>query len=249
MKDMNFDLNLLKNKNILITGASNGIGKSLSVNLSKYGANVIMLSRNENALDAIYDSLKEKYKTDPCILKCDLENLDDEKSQEIANIISKNYQNLDSIIHNAAILEKMSDIESFDLQTWDKVMRVNLTSAFILSKYLIPLMKSSTTPRIIFTTSSVGKKGKAFWGAYSVSKAGVNALSDILSDELESISNIKVFNFDPKATKTNMRAMAYPAEDPSAIKNPDQLINYYLWMLSEKSSSAIERYIEFGQDI
>lgn len=247
--DMNFDLNLLKNKNILITGASNGIGKSLSENLSKYGANVIMLSRNENALDAIYDSLKKKYKTDPCILKCDLENIDDEKSQEIANIISKNYQNLDSIIHNAAILEKMSDIESFDLQTWDKVMRVNLTSAFILSKYLIPLMKSSTTPRIIFTTSSVGKKGKAFWGAYSVSKAGVNALSDILSDELESISNIKVFNFDPKATKTNMRAMAYPAEDPSAIKNPDQLINYYLWMLSEKSSSAIERYIEFGQDI
>ena len=249
MVDMNFDLNLLKNKNILITGASNGIGKSLSENLSKYGANVIMLSRNENALDAIYDSLKKKYKTDPCILKCDLENLDDKKSQEIANIISKNYQNLDSIIHNAAILEKMSDIESFDLQTWDKVMRVNLTSAFILSKYLIPLMKSSTTPRIIFTTSSVGKKGKAFWGAYSVSKAGVNALSDILSDELESISNIKVFNFDPKATKTNMRAMAYPAEDPSAIKNPDQLINYYLWMLSEKSSSAIERYIEFGQDI
>ena len=249
MKDMNFDLNLLKNKNILITGASNGIGKSLSENLSKYGANVIMLSRNENALDAIYDSLKKKYQTNPCILKCDLENIDDEKSQEIANIISKNYQNLDSIIHNAAILEKMSDIESFDLQTWDKVMRVNLTSAFILSKYLIPLMKSSTTPRIIFTTSSVGKKGKAFWGAYSVSKAGVNALSDILSDELESISNIKVFNFDPKATKTNMRAMAYPAEDPSAIKNPDQLINYYLWMLSEKSSSAIERYIEFGQDI
>ena len=249
MVDMNFDLNLLKNKNILITGASNGIGKSLSENLSKYGANVIMLSRNENALDAIYDSLKKKYKTDPCILKCDLENIDDEKSQEIANIISKNYQNLDSIIHNAAILEKMSDIESFDLQTWDKVMRVNLTSAFILSKYLIPLMKSSTTPRIIFTTSSVGKKGKAFWGAYSVSKAGVNALSNILNDELESISNIKIFNFDPKATQTNMRALAYPAEDPSTIKNPDQLINYYLWMLSEKSSSSMERYIEFGQEI
>ena len=249
MKDMNFDLDLLKNKNILITGASNGIGKSLSENLSKYGANVIMLSRNENALDATYDSLKEKYKTDPCILKCDLENLDDKKSQEIANIISNNYKSLDSVIHNAAILEKMSDIESFDLQTWDKVMRVNLTSAFILSKYLIPLMKSSTTPRIIFTTSSVGKKGKAFWGAYSVSKAGVNALSNILNDELESISNIKIFNFDPKATQTNMRALAYPAEDPSTIKNPDQLINYYLWMLSEKSSSSMERYIEFGQEI
>ena len=110
-------------------------------------------------------------------------------------------------------------------------------------------MKSSITPRIIFTTSSVGEKGKAFWGAYSVSKAGVNALSNILNDELESISNIKIFNFDPKATQTNMRALAYPAEDPSTIKNPDQLINYYLWMLSEKSSSSMERYIEFGQEI
>ena len=147
-----------------------------------------------------------------------IEDLDDKKSQEIANIISKNYQNLDSVIHNAAILEKMSDIESFDLQTWNKVISVNLTSAFILSKYLIPLMKSSITPRIIFTTSNVGKKGKAFWGAYSVSKAGVNALSNILNDELESISNIKIFNFDPKATQTNMRALAYPAEDPSTFE-------------------------------
>lgn len=246
---MNFDLNLLKNKNILITGASNGIGKSLSENLSKYGANVIMLSRNENALDAIYDSLKEKYKTDPCILKCDLEDLDDKKSQEIANIISKNYQNLDSVIHNAAILEKISNIENYDVKTWEKVLKVNLTSSFILSKYLIPLMSSSLNPRIIFTTSSVGKRGKAYWGAYSVSKAGINALSQILSDELETISNIKVFNFDPKATQTAMRSLAYPAEDPDSQKKPDSLIEYYLWMLSDDSSSSKNRYIEFGQKI
>ena len=173
--------NLLIEKNILITGASSGIGKSLSLNLSKFGANVIMLSKNEKALDSVYDEIKEKYNTEPMIIKCDLSHLDENKSQEITDTIEENYSKLDAIIHNAAILEKMSNIENYDLKTWEKVLKVNLTSVFILSKYLIPLMKSALVPRIIFTTSSVGKNGKAFWGAYSVSKAGINALSEILS--------------------------------------------------------------------
>ena len=241
--------NLLIEKNILITGASSGIGKSLAINLSKFGANVIMLSKNEKALDSVYDEIKEKYNTEPMIIKCDLTDLNEIKSQEIAEIIVKNYPRLDAIIHNAAILEKMSNIENYDLVTWEKVLKVNLTSAFILSKSLISLMKSSLIPRIIFTTSSVGRNAKAFWGAYSVSKAGINALSEILSDELETISNMKVFNFDPKATQTSMRSLAFPAEDRDLQKKPDSLIEYYLWMLSEKSNSSKEIYIEFGQNL
>ena len=241
--------NLLIEKNILITGASSGIGKSLAINLSKFGANVIMLSRNEQALDSVYDEIKEKYNTEPMIIKCDLKDLNEIKSQAITDIIAENYSRLDAIIHNAAILEKMSNIENYDLVTWENVLKVNLTSAFILSKYLIPLMKSSLVPRIIFTTSSVGRNAKAFWGAYSVSKAGINALSEILSDELETISNMKVFNFDPKATQTSMRSLAFPAEDRDSQKKPDSLIEYYLWMLSEKSNSSEEIYIEFGQNL
>ena len=240
---------LLIEKNILITGASSGIGKSLSLNLSKSGANVIMLSKNEKALDSTYDEIKEKYNTEPMIIKCDLTDLNEIKSQEITDIIGENYSRLDAIIHNAAILEKMSNIENYDLVTWEKVLKVNLTSAFILSKYLISLMKSALVPRIIFTTSSVGRNAKAFWGAYSVSKAGINALSEILSDELETISNMKVFNFDPKATQTSMRSLAFPAEDRDSQKKPDSLIEYYLWMLSEKSNSSKEIYIEFGQNL
>ena len=240
---------MLIEKNILITGASNGIGKSLAINLSKFGANVIMLSKNEEALDSVYDEIKEKYNTEPMIIKCDLTDLNEIKSQEITDIIAENYSRLDAIIHNAAILEKMSNIENYDLVTWEKVLKVNLTSAFILSKYLIPLMKSSLVPRIIFTTSSVGRNAKAFWGAYSVSKAGINALSKILSDELETISNMKVFNFDPKATQTSMRSLAFPAEDRASQKKPDSLIEYYLWMLSEKSNSSKEINIECGQNL
>ena len=143
----------------------------------------------------------------------------------------------------------MSLIEGFDLKTWEKVLKINLTSAFLLSKYSIPLMKDSIMPRIIFTSSSVAKKGKAYWGAYSVSKAGIKVLSEIISDELESISKFKIFSFDPKATQTDMRSLAYPAEDPALVKKPEELIKYYLWMLSGESSSSKSTYIEYGDNI
>ena len=248
MRLSDFKKDCLKNRSILITGASKGIGKTLALSLSKHGANVIMLARNEKEMDAIYDEIKENYRTEPCILKCDLENLNDSKSNEIANIINENYKYLDAIIFNAAVLEKVSNIESYDTKTWDKVLRINLTSSFILCKRLIPMMKVSPMPRIIFTTSGVGKKAKAFWGAYSVSKAGVNALSEILADELDSTSNIKLFNFNPKATQSDMRSIAYPAEDPSLLKEPKDLIKYYLWMLSKKSNLSRINYIEYGDE-
>ena len=246
---MNKKQNQYKGKNILITGASRGIGKSLTMELSSLGMNVIMLSKNETALDLIYDEIKKKYGTEPMILKCDLEDLDENKAQEIVNAISENYVSLDALINNAAILEKMSSIEDYDLQTWEKVLKTNLTSGFLLSKYTIPLMQLSSMPRIIFTSSSVAKKGKAYWGAYSVSKAGIKVLAEILNDELESISNFKIFNFDPKATQTDMRSIAYPAEDPASIKKPNELIKYYLWMLSHESSSFKNSHIEFGDEI
>ena len=248
MRLSDFKKDCLKNRSILITGASKGIGKTLALSLSKHGANVVMLARNEKEMDAIYDEIKENYRTEPCILKCDIEDLNDSKSNEIASIINENYKYLDAIIFNAAVLEKISHIESYDTKTGDKVLRINLTSSFILCKRLIPMMKASPMPRIIFTTSGVGKKAKAFWGAYSVSKAGVNALSEILADELDSTSNIKVFNFNPKATQSDMRSIAYPAEDPSLLKEPKDLIKYYLWMLSKKSNLSRINYIEYGDE-
>ena len=249
MQLSNYKKDFLKDKNILVTGASRGIGKAIAIGLSDYGANIIMLAKNENRLDQIYDEIKSNSETNPLIVGCDLNTLDENKAQEIANVISRDYGHLDALINNAAILEKMSSIEDYDLQTWEKVLKTNLTSGFLLSKYTIPLMQLSSMPRIIFTSSSVAKKGKAYWGAYSVSKAGIKVLAEILNDELESISNFKIFNFDPKATQTDMRSIAYPAEDPASIKKPNELIKYYLWMLSQESSSFKNSYIEFGDEI
>ena len=242
-------LDHLKDKNILITGASKGIGRSLAVNLSKHKANVILLARNEDLLDSLYDEIKEKYNTNPMIIGCDLSRFEEDKAQEIANVVSKNYKCLDALINNASILKKMSSINDYDLRSWKKVLNVNLTSAFLLSKYLMPLMMDSKLPRIIFTSSGVANKGKAYWGAYSVTKAGIKNLSEILNDELDSLTNFKVFSFNPKETRTEMRALAYPAENPSSVKAPDELINYYLWMLSERSTSSSKTHINFGDEI
>ena len=242
-------LDHLKDKNILITGASKGIGRSLAVNLSKHKANVILLARNEDLLDSLYDEIKEKYNTNPMIIGCDLSQFEEDEAQEIANVVSKNYKCLDALINNASILKKMSSVNDFDLKSWKKVLNVNLTSAFLLSKYLMPLMMDSKLPRIIFTSSGVANKGKAYWGAYSVTKAGIKNLSEILNDELNSLTKFKVFNFNPKETRTEMRALAYPAENPSSVKAPDELINYYLWMLSERSTSSAKTHINFGDEI
>ena len=239
----------LKDKNILITGASKGIGRSLAVNLSKHKANVILLARNEDLLDSLYDEIKEKYNTNPMIIGCDLSQFEEDEAQEIANVVSKNYKCLDALINNASIFKKMSSVNDYDLKSWKKVLNVNLTSGFLLSKYLIPLMMDSKLPRIIFTSSGVANKGKAYWGAYSVTKAGIKNLSEILNDELNSLTNFKVFNFNPKETRTKMRALAYPAENPSSVKAPDELINYYLWMLSERSTSSSKTHINFGDEI
>ncbi len=243
----NFKENFLVNKNILVTGASQGIGKEVALELSNYGANIILLGRNEDALDSLYDEIQEKYNTKPMILKCDLNLLNENKSQEIANIISEDFECLDGIIHNAAMLGKMSSINDYDLDTWQKVLNTNVTSSYLLTKYLSPMMFESGNPRIIFTSSGVAIKGRAFWGAYAVSKSAVKSLSEILQEELEPISKIKVFNFDPGATRTAMRAFAYPAENPKDLKKAISLLKYYLWMFSEESEMGSNRYIEFNK--
>jgi len=236
-------------KNILITGTSKGIGKAVARELSMHGANIILLSNNETLLDRVYDEIIETTNTTPCIIKCDLSNLDEVKTQEIVKIISQDYKVLDCIIHNAATIEKMSNIEDFDLKSWEKILKVNLTSSFLLTKFLLPLLKLAKNPRLIFTSSGVGYEGKAYWGAYSVSKGGSKILSEILSDELEHIENFKVFNFNPMATRTDMRATAFPAEDPNQIKSVDKLLPYYKWMVSEISNKSKSVNISYGDQI
>jgi NAD(P)-dependent dehydrogenase (short-subunit alcohol dehydrogenase family) len=238
----------LSRKNILITGSSDGIGKMLAVEFSKLGSNIILLGRNGDKLDQVYDQLDNSNESQKhLILQADLNLLSSESAHEIIEAINQEFNSLDGIIHNAAILGNMTPLEDYDLSTWDQVMNINLRAPFLLTKTLKAMLLGSAMPRVVFTSSGVANKGKAFWGAYSVSKFGIKGLAEIFADELETTSPIKVFNFDPGATQTKMRASARPAEDPMTVKSANELLDCYLWFFSEESKNAEKSYFEYTE--
>ena len=235
----------MKNKVILITGANKGIGKMLSLEFSKMGVNIVLLGRNEESLDSVYDEIITTTSTKPLIIKCDLSDIDNKSAKQINDEIMGVYGRLDGVIFNAAKLGKMSTIEDYEEDIWKEVFNINLHSAFIISKEILPALKAAPNGRIIFTSSGVAEVGKAFWGAYSASKFAVKGLAEILRDELETTSNIKVFNYDPGKTRTSMRALAYPAENPQDLKEPKVLFNDYLWFFSDESQLSNQHYFKF----
>ena len=235
----------MKNKVILITGANKGIGKMLSLEFSKMGVNIVLLGRNEESLDSVYDEIITTTSTKPLIIKCDLSNIDINSAKQISDEIMGVYGRLDGVVFNAAKLGKMSTIEDYEEDVWKDVFNINLHSAFIISKEILPALKAAPNGRIIFTSSGVAEVGKAFWGAYSASKFAVKGLAEILRDELDTTSNIKVFNYDPGKTRTSMRALAYPAENPQDLKEPKVLFNDYLWFFSDESQLSNQHYFKF----
>jgi NAD(P)-dependent dehydrogenase (short-subunit alcohol dehydrogenase family) len=238
----------LSKKTILITGATDGIGNTLAIEFSKLGANIILLGRDSSKLDKVYDQLEHSYESQKhLILEVDLALLNNESVHEIARVINDEYEALDGIINNAAILGTMTTLKDYELSRWDEVININLRAPFLLSRTLIPALEESRMPRIIFTSSGVADVGRAFWGAYSVSKFGLKGLAEIFANELETTSSIKVFNFDPGATQTKMRASARPAEDPNTLKTPNELLECYLWFFSEDSSESNNHYYKFDE--
>ena len=236
----------LSGRTILITGATDGIGKVLAIEFSKLGSNIILLGRNSSKLDKVYDQLDNSLTSQKhLILQADLGLLNNDSAHEILHAIAEEFTSLDGIIHNAAILGTMTTLEDYELSRWDEVLNVNLRAPFLLTKTLKTILETSTLPRIIFTSSGVANMGRAFWGAYSVSKFGLKGLAEIFVNELETTSSIKVFNFDPGATQTKMRASARPAENPNSLKTPNDLVNCYLWFFSEESSESTENYFEY----
>jgi len=236
---------VVKGKNIMVTGATSGIGLELARSFSSKGANLIILGKDEEKLDELYDEISI-HGGKNLIIKSDLKELDEKGAIQISDEIKKYYENIDGLIHNAAILGNLTRIEDYQSKTWDEVLQVNLTSSFLITKHLLELASSSNEARIIFVSSSVSNNGKAFWGAYSVSKFAQRGLAEILREETEVNKNIKVFTLDPGATKTKMRFAARPSEDQDSIKTPKELIHCFEWFFSDESSLSEKVHFKYS---
>ena len=225
----------LKAKIILITGAGDGMGKAAAIEYASQGASVILLGRDIKNLEKTHEIIISKNAPSPMISLMDLSKADGNDYQELADNLINKYGRLDGLLLNAAILGDRSPISQYDVSTWVNTIHVNLTSQFILTKSLLPSLEKSKSASVIFTTSGVGKIGKAFWGAYSVSKFGVEGLCQILADEYQNDKTIRFNCINPGAIQTKMRKSAYPLEDPKKLLTPEDILDKYVWLMSDIS--------------
>ncbi|HSG31659.1 MAG TPA: SDR family NAD(P)-dependent oxidoreductase [Thermodesulfobacteriota bacterium] len=220
----------LKDKNVLITGGSKGIGKGLAKVFLEQGANVIICARNKDVLDDTVNELSAVGNIRG--FSVDITKLSDVKDLQAS--VSNEFKHLDVLLNNASILGVRAKIKDTPEDIWDSVIKINLNSQFYVIKAFLPLLEKSTNASIINVSSSVGRKGKAEWGAYAASKFGLEGLTQVLADELKD-TNIRVNSVNPGGTRTDMRADAYPDEDPLTLPTPEDISPIFLHLASDDS--------------
>lgn len=222
---------LLAGKTILITGAGDGIGRAVAIGFAGYGATVILTGRTQSKLEAVYDEIEATRPGAAIIHPLDLLSATEEDCKVLAESLDGQFPALDGLLHNASLLGPRSPIEHYPYKDWQDLVQVNINAAFLLTRSLLPALTRSDAGRLLFTSSSVGRQGRAYWGAYSVTKFAVEGLMQVLADELANTTSIKVNSLNPGGTRTRMRAAAYPAEDPASVPTPESLVPIYLYLM------------------
>lgn len=216
---------------VLVTGASDGIGQALSLALARQGATVALLGRTQRKLARTYDRIVAEGGPTPALLPFNLETAAAPEYDALFDALDREFGRLDALAHVAGILGDLSPIEQYDVPTWCKVLHVNLTAAFLLTRTLLPLLRRSGDASIVFTSSTVGRVGRAYWGAYAASKFGIEGLMQVLAHEMAGTTRIRVNSLNPGPTRTTMRRQAFPAEDSARLPEPGAVLAPYLYLL------------------
>jgi NAD(P)-dependent dehydrogenase (short-subunit alcohol dehydrogenase family) len=220
---------------IAITGPTRGIGNAVALACARHGADIVLVGRNVKQLEAVHAEIEALGRTDSTIAPFDLEKAVASDYDTLANALLSRYGRLDGLLHNASLLGMLSPIEHYDVPTWYRVMHVNVTAAFALTQVLLPALKQSKDASVVFTSSSVGRKARAYWGAYAASKFAVEGLAQVLAAELDNTTSVRVNTINPGPTRTAMRLQAYPAEDPETLPPPEAITGPYVALLGPAS--------------
>ncbi|NVN55908.1 YciK family oxidoreductase [bacterium Scap17] len=226
---------MLKGRIILVTGAGSGIGREAAVEYARHGATVILLGRTIAKLEEVYDEIEALGAPQPAIYPLNFEGASLKDYQQMADTLHCEFGRLDGLLHNASLLGKITPFEQYDPALWEQVMQVNINGPIWMVQALLPLLKASKDASVVLTSSSVGRKGRAFWGAYSVSKFATEGFSQMLAQELENTSQVRVNTLNPGGTRTPMRKSAFPAEDPDTLRTPADIMPTYLWLMGPDS--------------
>lgn len=224
----------LNNKTILVTGAGAGIGKEAAITYAKLGATVILLGKTVSKLEAVYDEILALGLAEPAIIPLDLRGATKQNYIDMSVTIASQYGKLNGALLNASMLGELTPFTQIHEQIFSDVMKVNVNAQYLLAQALIPTLQLAENASLVFTSSGVGSKGRAYWGAYSISKFATEGLMQIIADEYEN-STLRTNAINPGATKTAMRASAYPAEDKDKLATPADIMPLYVYLMSDDS--------------
>jgi len=226
---------LLAGRTILVTGAGRGIGEAAAKAYAAHGATVLLLGKNEDNLNRVYDDIEAAGHPRPAVIPFNLETALPHQYDELAAMIEREFDHLDGLLHNAAIVGPRTPLEQLSGDNFMRVMQVNVNAMFMLTSTLLPLLKLAKDASVIFTSSSVGRKGRAYWGAYAVSKFATEGLMQVLADEVDDTAAVRANSVNPGATRTDMRAKAYPGENPLVNPLPEEIMPVYLYLMGPDS--------------
>lgn len=223
--------NLLKGRTIVVTGAGDGIGRCAALTFAKYGATIVLVGKTIKKLESVYDEIEKMGYPQAAIYPLHLGGAVMKDYIDMRASLENAFGHIDGLLHNASILGDRKSIAQTDSDEWLEVMHINVNAQFMMTQALLPLLEKSPDASIVFTSSSVGRKGRAYWGPYAVSKFATEGLMQTLADELANTSNIRVNAINPGATDTNMRRTAFPAENPRNNPQPTQIMPTYLYLM------------------
>ncbi len=236
---------ILDGKVILITGASRGIGRAVAKALAMHGATVVLLARSIKDLESLYDEILQSGCPESNICPFNLCSATPTDFDDLRLNISNAYGRLDGVIHNAGILGSLTPLEHYNLQTWYQVLQVNLNSSLLLTQACMPLLKKASSGSIVFTLTNLNQQPKANWGAYAVASAGIEAMLHMLAQECENITNIRVNGIQPDKVNTALYRAAYPAASKTNLQEPADLVEQYVYLMSENSKHCNGQILRF----
>ncbi len=223
----------LAGKVILITGASSGIGRALAKACAMQGASTILLGKSLKKLESLYDEIMAANCPEPAIHPLNLVQTQPKDAYELAQHIQQLFGKLDAIVHNAAITGPITPLEHLAPEKWQEVIQLNLNVPFLLTHALLPLLRLSKDPSILFTSANEANQAKAYWSAYSASKFGVTGLAQSLHEELSDNTDVRINCINPGIVRTDLRVKSFPGIEPSTFPSPEEVVPYYIYLLSE----------------